>query len=218
MVESRESEAESVTYREQDALDARPPEHQPEAVREVAEDGEWVRRMARGDAAAFERLYDRHASAVYPLVLRIVGRSADADEVLQEAWLQAWRRAATYDPTRGTVLAWLLNMARSRALDRYRALSSRHRAETQAEAEPRTAPPADPVHEALGAERSRLVRAALAGLKPRHREVLEIAYFEGLSQTEIAARLAVPVGTVKTWMRQGTLALRAILADAADPL
>ncbi len=181
----------------------------PEAV---TEDGEWVRRMARGDAAALEQLYDRHAAAVYPLVLRIVGRSADADEVMQEAWLQAWRRAATYDPARGTVLAWLLNMARSRALDRYRAVSSRQRAETQADAEPRVAVVADPVHETLGAERSRRVRAALATLKPRHREVLEIAYFEGLSQTEIAERLAVPVGTVKTWMRQGTLAMRAVLA------
>ncbi len=186
-------------------------------VREaVVEDGEWVRRMARGDATAFEQLYDRHSAAVYPLVLRIVGRSADADEVMQEAWLQAWRRAATYDSARGTVLAWLLNMARSRALDRYRAASSRQRAETQAEAEPRVAVGSDPVRETLGAERSRRVRVALATLKPRHREVLEIAYFEGLSQTEIAERLAVPVGTVKTWMRQGTLAMRAVLTDGEE--
>lgn len=182
-----------------------------------AEEVGWVERMARGDAAAFDALYDRHASVVFPLLLRIVRTTADAEEVLQETWLQAWRGAATYDPARGTVLAWLLNMARSRALDRYRAVSSRRRAEVRAEAEP-TVPSVDPAQVSLTAERASRVREALASLKPRQREVLEIAYFEGLSQTEIAARLAVPVGTVKTWMRQGTITLRErIGADGEEP-
>jgi RNA polymerase sigma-70 factor (ECF subfamily) len=113
------------------------------------------------------------------------------------------------------VLAWLLNMARSRALDRYRAVSSRRRAETRAEAEP-VAASIDPVDLSLGAERARRVRDALTKLKPRQREVLEIAYFEGLSQTEIATRLGVPLGTVKTWMRQGTLALRELIGGESD--
>ncbi|MBK7978017.1 MAG: sigma-70 family RNA polymerase sigma factor [Deltaproteobacteria bacterium] len=171
--------------------------------------------MAKGDAEAFDALYDRHASVVFPLLLRIVRTSADAEEVLQETWLQAWRSAASYDAGRGTVLAWLLNMARSRALDRYRAVSSRRRAETRAEAEP-VAASIDPVDLSLGAERARRVRDALTKLKPRQREVLEIAYFEGLSQTEIATRLGVPLGTVKTWMRQGTLALRELIGGESD--
>lgn len=182
-----------------------------------AEEVEWVERMAKGDARAFDALYDRHAGAVFPLLLRIVSSRADAEEVLQETWLQAWRSAASYDPSRGSVLAWLLNMARSRALDRYRAVASRRRAETRAEAEP-LATPTDPARHSIGAERSRRVRDALSRLKPRQREVLEIAYFEGLSQTEIAARLAVPVGTVKTWMRQGTLSLRELIAAGGDEL
>ena len=181
------------------------------------EEIEWVERMAKGDAQAFDALYDRHVGVVFPLLLRIVGTAAEAEEVLQETWLQAWRGAGTYDAARGTVLAWLLNMARSRALDRYRAISSRRRAETRAEAEP-PALPAEPGHVSIRAERSRRVREALERLKPRQREVLEIAYFEGLSQSEIAARLAVPVGTVKTWMRQGTLTLRELIGAERDEL
>ncbi len=174
--------------------------------------------MANGDGAAFEELYDRYASTVFPVMVRIVGGVAEAEEVLQETWLQAWRNAETFDTRRGTVLAWLLNMARSRALDRYRSTASRHRAETQAEAEPIVEEPVDPSAAVQGGERSRRIREALDALKPRQREVLEIAYFEGLSQTEISAKLGVPVGTVKTWMRQGTIALREMLAGEEEML
>lgn len=187
-------------------------------VDDTERDAECVRRMSGGDPSAFEELYDRHSSLVYSVIVRIVVSPADAEEVLQETWLQAWRNAATFDAARGTVLAWLLNMSRSRALDRYRSTSSRHKAETAAETEMALPAASDPWGSVAGAERSRRLREALELLKPRQREVLEIAYFEGLSQTEISARLAVPVGTIKTWMRQGTLALRAILADEADAL
>ncbi len=172
------------------------------------EDLGTIRRLQRGDRGAVGDLYDRHAALMYGVVLRIVRERAEADDVLQEAWIQAWQRSASYDPARGSVAAWLVTIARSRALDRIRRRASRIRAEANAPLpEPREAPGAASER---GAERIALGRA-LASLDPRHREVLEVAYFEGLSQSEIAERLAAPLGTVKHWARQGLLRLRELM-------
>ena len=167
-----------------------------------------MRRVCAGDTKAFEELYDRHTPMLYAVVLRIVGSAHEAEEVLQDAWLQAWKRAESWDPARGAVAAWLLTLARSRAIDRIRSLAARQRAET-------AAPAPDPANSgdepATSAARSQLherVSAALAVLSPRQREVLELAYFGGLSQSEIAGRLGAPLGTVKSWTRQGLLRLR----------
>ena len=166
-----------------------------------------IERMRAGDATGLEELYDRHSPMLYSLALRIVGRAADAEEVLQESWLQAWRSAERYDRSRGTVAAWLLTLARSRAIDRFRGLASRQRAETSVEVDPPRGadePPALAVQRQLH-ER---VSAALATLPPQQRQVLELAYFSGLSQSEIASRLGAPLGTVKSWTRQALLRLR----------
>src|SRR6185369_12142404 len=125
----------------------------------------------------------------------------------QNAWLQVWRRASSYDVRRGTVAAWLLTVARSRALDRYRSLSSRRQAEAKVDPEP-LAPPVDPSAGAAGQQLGERVRLALAQLQPQQRQVLEIAYFQGLSQSEIANQLNTPLGTVKSWTRQGLMRLR----------
>ncbi len=169
-------------------------------------------RMCAGDTKALEELYDRHTPMLYAVVFRIVGRTHDAEEVLQDTWLQAWKRADAWEPARGSLAGWLLTMARSRAIDRIRSLAARQRAET-------AAPPPDPLgsaqeEPAAGAVRRQLgerVSAALAALSPRQREVLELAYFAGLSQSEIAARLGAPLGTVKSWTRQGLLRLREVV-------
>ena len=169
-----------------------------------------IERMRAGDTRALEELYDRHSPMLYSLVLRILGRAPDAEEVLQETWMQAWRGAARFDRGRGSVAAWLLTLARSRAIDRFRSLASRQRAETSAEIEaPRGGdePPARAEHVQLH-ER---VNAALATLQPQQRQVLELAYFSGLSQTEIASRLGAPLGTVKSWTRQALLRLREVV-------
>jgi len=165
-------------------------------------------RLRAGDTKALEELYDRHTPLLYGVVLRIVGRAQDAEEVLQDTWLQAWKRSETWEPERGTVTAWLLTLARSRAIDRIRSVASRRRAEA-------VAPPPDPPgpgnEPAAGAARSQLreqVSAALATLTPSQREVLLLAYFGGLSQSEIAERVGVPLGTVKSWTRQGLMRLR----------
>ena len=167
-----------------------------------------MRRVRDGDTEAFEQLYDRHTPMLYAVVLRIVGSAHEAEEVLQDAWLQAWRRAESWDPARGTVAAWLLTLARSRAIDRIRSLAARRRAETGA---PPPDPPVtadEPVANAARRQTQERISAALAALSPRQREVLELAYFGGLSQSEIAGRLGAPLGTVKSWARQGLLRLR----------
>ena len=170
-------------------------------------DRRCAERMRAGDAGGLEELYDRYGDLLYALVLRIVGRAADAEDVLQEAWIQVWKNAARYDPSRGPVAAWLVTVARSRAIDRLRSLGSRARAETAAGVDP---PPAG--EDASAGAQQRQIRdrvvTALAALPDQSRQVLELAYFEGLSQSEIAARLGLPLGTVKSWTRQGLLRLR----------
>jgi RNA polymerase sigma-70 factor, ECF subfamily len=168
-----------------------------------------VLRIQEGDERALEQLYDRYATLLFPVVSRILGNAAEAEDALQEAWLQVWRRAPTYDPRRGTVVAWLLTLARSRALDRRRSAASRKRAQERVEAEPQAAPASPAAAGSLANEQlSKRVREALGTLDPRQRYVLEVAYFEGLSQSEIALKLQTPLGTVKSWTRQGLMRLR----------
>jgi RNA polymerase sigma-70 factor (ECF subfamily) len=169
-------------------------------------------RLRAGDQRALEELYDRYSPLLYPLALRIVQAPTEAEDVVQEAWLQIWRRAGTYDALRGTVAAWIVTVARTRALDAYRARASRERAATRARADRPAEVAAAPPAGEQGLLRER-VRSALGALPEREREVLETAYFEGLSQSEIAERLNAPLGTVKSWTRQGLRRLREILPD-----
>jgi RNA polymerase sigma-70 factor, ECF subfamily len=173
-------------------------------------DRSCVGRMSAGDTAALEELYDRHTPMLYGLVLRIVGRAADAEEVLQDVWLQAWRQAATWDPARGTVAGWLVTLARSRAIDRIRSVASRRRAESTPPPETASVPD-EPAANAERHQRQERLSAALATLTPRQREVLELGYFGGLSQSEIAARIGAPLGSVKSWARQGLMRMRELV-------
>jgi len=187
--------------------------------REHHEDVARVAGAARGNGAALAALYDRHARAVYSLALRVVADEADAEEVVQEVFDQAWRQASRYDPARATVAAWLLNMARTRAIDRLRARRARpDRAGLESEhawnALPaRSADPLDALDTARDAAR---VRQALQRLPLIQRVAIELAYFEGLTQTEIAARLEEPLGTVKTRIRVALLKLRDALSGSGS--
>jgi len=170
----------------------------------------WAR-VAGGDPGALAEAYDRYADLLYSLALRIVGSASDAEEVLQDSWLQAWRSARSYDPARGAVGAWLVTITRTRALDRLRSLGSRRRGEAAASVEAASDPPARASDPASGHARRALrnnVATAMTALAPQQRQVVEMAYFEGLSQSEIAARLNAPLGTVKSWTRQALLKLR----------
>ena len=170
-----------------------------------------IRRMAEGDRDACKEFYDRYARQVYPFIVRIVRDPADAADVLQEVFWEAWQSAASYDPGRGSPEAWLFTRARTRAIDRVRAV--RRRGETfvapvdeRVAAAPETG--RDPAAEA---EDRSLVVGALAQLPDSQREVVELAYYGGLTQTEIAERLKQPLGTVKTRIRLGLERLREVL-------
>ena len=169
-----------------------------------------MQRIQEGDSNALAELYDRYTPLLYSVALQILRCPADAEDAIQETWLQAWKRSMTYDPRRGTVAAWLLTVARTRALDRYRGKASRGRAESRPDLDPRPAP-GDPAALAAHTDLSKRVREALDQLQPQQRRVLEIAYFRGLSQSEIAEELGAPLGTVKSWTRQGLLRLREML-------
>jgi RNA polymerase sigma-70 factor (ECF subfamily) len=170
--------------------------------------------VAQGDANALGRLYDRYGSILFGLLLRILHDRSEAEDVLQEVFLQTWRRAVDFDPARGRVVAWLAMLARSRALDRRRALASRSRTVAEAAGESGETPMGGV--EAVMAEDARRVRKALESIPEAQREVLRLAYFDGLSQREIAERLTRPLGTVKTHTRLGLLKLRELLGEGDE--
>jgi RNA polymerase sigma-70 factor (ECF subfamily) len=182
-------------------------------------DQDLIVRVAQGDERAIATLYDRYAQVLYAVAYRIVRERADADEVVLEALAQAWREAPRFESNRGSVAAWLTMMTRSRALDQVRSRNRRTRiTDSAAQEDPATAPamgvwrdrPDDGVE---AGERQKRVREALDQLSPPQRETIELAYYEGLSQSEIAERLQEPLGTIKTRMRLGMLKLR----DALRP-
>jgi RNA polymerase sigma-70 factor, ECF subfamily len=158
-----------------------------------------LRRLADRQPDALAELYDRYAPLLLALTRRILGNTSDAEEVLQESFLQAWNQADRYDSSRSSVSTWLVLIARSRALDRLRQRSSRARTAEAAAAEPRAADASGRLDEhVLIRERRERVRAALTELPGEQKEVLELAFYEGLSQVEIAERTSTPLGTVKT--------------------
>lgn len=179
-----------------------------------------VRRMAAGDGAALADLYDRHGRSVYGLAVRMLGDPAEAEDLAQDVFTLAWKNAARYDPARGAVAAWLLVTTRTRAIDRLRARRSRPQAGGDDDgralaAIPDAAPSVDVI--VATSQDALRVRDAIAGLPADQRDVIELAYFQGLSHTEIAGRTGIPLGTIKTRIRTGLQRLRdAMLPDAPE--
>jgi RNA polymerase sigma-70 factor (ECF subfamily) len=172
-----------------------------------AEDEALVTAMAAGDRGALATLYERHAALLLGLALRIVREKREAEDLLHDVFLEAWRSAKDFDPKRGRVRTWLAIRMRSRALDLQKsARVSRNTGDGGLDLLVDEAEGASPDH--------RRVRTALAELGQDQRRVLELAYFEGLSCTEIAERVAIPVGTVKSRIAAGLDRLRSGLVSA----
>jgi RNA polymerase sigma-70 factor (ECF subfamily) len=172
--------------------------------------------MAAGDESALGELHDRFAPLLHSVVLRVLGDAADAEEVLEEVFWQAWRQAGRYEERRGGISTWLVMIARSRAVDRLR--GRRRVREERWEELPEPAPARDagdapsPLEDAQADEVRRVVAAALAALPAEQRKTVEMAYFRGMSQTEIAEATGQPLGTVKTRARLALGKLRDALA------
>ena len=179
-------------------------------------DAELIERIADGDESALALLYDRYSQAIYGLALRVLQSPADSEAVTVDVFWQTWRQANRYDASRGKVITWLLTVARTRAIDRQRSLqrqtASRPGLVLQMEEFAQVGDLREEVHVA---ELRREVKKALDLLPALKRKAIELAYFRGLSQTEIAKELNVPLGTIKTRMRTGLGQLRSSLAALA---
>jgi len=169
-----------------------------------------IRRVAEGDSAAFERVYDAFSGILYSLALRILERPEDTEELLQEVFLKIWKDAADYDPRRGAPLAWAITITRHKAIDRIRATARRLRLYEAAEAETKNSPAAipQPLSDAEHSESARAVRQSLDHLHPEVRQSIELAFFGGLSHSQIAAKLSLPLTTVKSRIRRAMMQLR----------
>jgi RNA polymerase sigma-70 factor, ECF subfamily len=171
---------------------------------------EWVREAANGDQSALTRLYDSTNRMVYSLILRIVSNTHTAEEVLLDVYLQIWRKAETYTASKGTVLAWLFTIARSRAIDALRSRASRE----SGQQDPLDAVGAavdhspSPEENSAISQRRQFVQQCLAELPVDQRQAIELAFFRGLSHSEIAEALKQPLGTIKTRVRLGMARLR----------
>jgi RNA polymerase sigma-70 factor (ECF subfamily) len=181
----------------------------------VSSDATLVDRLLHKDVGAFEELYDRHSRIVYALVVRILQQAPTAEEVVQDVFLQLWRNAAQYQAARGPFVPWLLTLARNRALDHLRLKSEKQRRrEDQTEELPAISQA--PEYEKALDERRRAerVRTLIGTLSAPQKKAIEMAYFEGLSHSEIANALQEPLGTVKSWIRNGLLRLKEGLQTA----
>ncbi|HET7259095.1 MAG TPA: sigma-70 family RNA polymerase sigma factor [Candidatus Acidoferrum sp.] len=175
----------------------------------MSPDATLLLRLLKKDVGAFEQLYDRHARLVYGLVLRILQHASTSEEVVQDVFLQLWRNAAHYDSSRGPFVPWLCTLARNRALDQLRLKSERQRRrEDQPDRLPSVVVAPDYENALDEKRRAEHVRALMASLTPQQKKAIEMAYFEGLSHSEIAAALKQPLGTVKSWIRNGLLRLK----------
>jgi len=188
---------------------------QPEPAQES--DVLSLKAIAARDEAALAQLYDRYDRILFGLLMRILNNREEAEDVLQETFLQVWRKAADFDEDRGRPFTWLVTVARSRGIDRLRTLASRERV-AEAGAREVSDQISDAATDAFKSEQRGLVSDALAKLPDEQKRPIMLAYFDGLTQSEIATRLGAPLGTVKTRMRTGMIRLRELLAGQGESL
>jgi RNA polymerase sigma-70 factor, ECF subfamily len=187
-----------------------------QVVLRLAEDADLVRRLKAHEPKAMNDLYDRYGRLTYSLIFRIVRNPATSQDLVQETFLRIWNRVQSFDAERGALGAWVLTIARNRAIDHLRSVDGRMEASAiDLEQLERPGLFAKLDATALAIDRARRLKSAFEKLTPTQRQVIELAYYEGLSQTEMADRLKQPLGTVKTWTRSALKILRDELAEAA---
>jgi RNA polymerase sigma-70 factor (ECF subfamily) len=186
---------------------------QPEQAQTA--DVELLKSIVRGDERALAELYDRYRVILFGLLMRILNNREEAEDVLQEVFLQVWRKAEDFDEERGRPFTWLVTLGRSRGIDRLRTLASRERV-AEAGARDAVEQVSDAASDAFKSEQRGIVNKALAQLPDEQKRPLMLAYFDGLTQSEIATRLGAPLGTVKTRMRTGLMTLRELLAGQGE--
>jgi RNA polymerase sigma-70 factor (ECF subfamily) len=182
---------------------------------DAADDRALLRGVVAGDQEALRQLYTRHSAVLFALALKVLSDRAEAEDVLQEAFVQVWKTASSFDEGRGKPIGWMIMLTRSRAIDRLRSRKTRTRvAESMATDVVQTAEARTPADEASASEAQRTIRAGLKSLPPEQRSAIELTYFGGLTQFEIAQQLGQPLGTVKTRIRNGMMQLRELLGSA----
>ena len=186
---------------------------QPEEAQ--IDDVALLKAIAGKEEKALSQLYDRYRVVLFGLLVRILNNREEAEDVLQELFLQVWHRAGDYDSNRGRPFTWLVTLARSRAIDRLRSVASRERVATESAREA-TEEVSDAVADAVRSEQRGIVTSALSQLPEEQQRALVLAYFDGLTQSEIADRLGAPLGTVKTRMRAGMIKLREMLGGKSQ--
>jgi len=186
---------------------------QPEEAQ--IDDVALLKAIAGKEEKALSQLYDRYRVVLFGLLVRILNNREEAEDVLQELFLQVWHRAGDYDSNRGRPFTWLVTLARSRAIDRLRSVASRERVATESAREA-TEEVSDAVADAVRSEQRGIVTSALSQLPEEQQRALVLAYFDGLTQSEIADSLGAPLGTVKTRMRAGMIKLREMLGGKSQ--
>ncbi len=172
-------------------------------------DQELIERLRKRDPQAMSDLYDRFSRVVFSVIVRVVRNSAVAEELAQETFMRAWNRGTDFDAARGKIGPWLLTIARNRAIDYLRSTAGQQQANTfELVSSERVSLFVNTEDKMVDQETARRIRAAFSTLSENQRRVLELAYFEGLSQSEMAAKLGQPLGTVKTWVRTALGSLR----------
>ena len=167
-----------------------------------------MRRIADHDPAALRELYDRHAGLVYAIALKMLKSREDADDLVTDLFWELWNKSARYDPARAAPVTYMVTLARSRCIDRLRRSGRQPASSLDASAQQQASADPTPFEDALLGENRELVRTALSTLDDNQRRALESAYYEGLTHSEIAEKLGKPLGTVKTYIRQGLIRLR----------
>jgi len=185
------------------------------AIHTSQSDSELVERLRRRDPQALAELYDRYGRLVYSLILRVVRDSGVAEDLVQETFLRVWNRVHGFDAQKGSMAPWILAVARNRSIDYLRSAGGRQRNSLELEEAEHPGAYVDMERDILTSDKARRLQKAVAKLSPNQKQVIELAYFEGLSQTEMAERMGQPLGTVKTWVRAALKSLREDLGAAA---